>query len=155
MTGSRSGDRVASWATGCITRGRGYVAGAIILISVVTFYTNPFGRESMFYPWLPILAMILVFSPVSKRVATYLASMNLKKVTFAVALTSFIGTLTDHPFESALGIWYFYPALGPEIWNLIMFVYPIERIVAVATITAIGAPVYRRLKSTGYIDTPK
>jgi len=139
-------------ATGCIRINRGYLPGVIILLSVAAFYANPFGRVAAFYPWLHMVAMVLAFSPIAKLANSYFASSELRKVTFAVAVASFIGTLTDHAFGSALGIWYFYPALGPAVWNLIMYVYPIERIVTVAIVTIVGAPVYRRLKASGIIN---
>jgi len=139
-------------ATGCVRIKRGYLAGAIILLSVAAFYANPFGRDSVLYPWMHILAMILAYSPISKLAASYFISTDLRKIMIAVAVAAFIGTLTDHAFGSGMGIWYFYPALGPAIWNLIMYVYPVERLVTVLIVTVIGAPVYQRLKVTGIID---
>jgi len=136
-------------AAGSLRRGRGYVPGAIILLSVAAFYAHPFGREVILYPWLHILAMGLSFSPLAALGASYFASKELKKVTLAVALAAFVGTLTDHAFGSAMGIWYY--NLPPAIWNLVMFIYPFERIAATAIVTVIGTPAYLRLRRSGMI----
>lgn len=138
-------------AAGCIRLKRGYVSGIIILLSVAAFYAHPFGREAIFYPWLHIVAMILAFSPLAGLAASYFATSNLKKITFAVAVAALVGTLTDHAFGSAMGIWYYNLPAG--IWNLIIYVYPLERIAAVAIATIVGAPVYHRLKLSGMMDT--
>ena len=136
-------------ATGCIRRNRGYLPGAIILLSVAAFYSHPYGREAITYPWLNLVAMIIAFSPVSKLAASYLASSDLKKITPAVGVVAFVGTLTDHAFGSALAIWYY--NLPPAIWNVVTYVYPLERIVAVVIVTLIGAAVYYRLRLSGMV----
>ena len=137
-------------ASGCIRMKRGYVPGMIILLSVAAFYAHPFGRAALFYPWLQIIAMILAFSPIAGLAASYFTTSELKKITFAVAVAALVGTLTDHAFGSALGIWYY--NLPTAIWNTIMYVYPIERVVTTAIVTIIGAPVYQRLRSSGIMD---
>lgn len=137
-------------ATGCVRMKRGYIPGATILLSVAAFYSHPFGREAMFYPWLNIVAMILSFSPIANLAASYFASAQLKKNAIAVALAAFIGTLTDHAFGSALAVWYY--NLPPGIWNLVMYVYPLERVATVAIVTIIGALVYHRLKLSGMMS---
>ena len=134
-------------ASGCIRMKRGYVPGTIILLSVAVFYAHPFGRAALFYPWLQIVAMVLAFSPIARLAASYFATSELKKITFAVAVAALVGTLTDHAFGSALGIWYY--NLPTAIWNTIMYIYPIERVATIAIVTIIGAPVYQRLKSSG------
>jgi len=144
---------LAAFSAGSVRAGRGYLAGIIILLSVITFYANPIARESIFYPWLHIIALILALSPVSKLAATYLNSTSLKKIAVGVGFAAFVGTLADQAFGSALGIWIF--SLPPSVWNLIMYVYPIERTVTVAIVTIIGAPVYRRLKMSGIISSLK
>ena len=138
---------LGAMATGCVRNNRSYVPGAIILVSVGAFYSHPFGRAALFYPWLNVVAMLLAFSPIANLAASYLATAELKKTTFAVALAALIGTLTDHIFGSALAIWYY--NLPPDIWNLVMYVYPLERVATVGIVTVIGTSVYYRLKRSG------
>ena len=137
-------------AAGFIRKGRGYVPAMIILLCVGAFYLHPFGRAAMFYPWLNVIAMILAFSPVADLAANYFASNGLKKITFAVAIAGFVGTMTDHTFGSALAIWYY--NLPADIWNLVMYIYPVERIITVAIVTVVGTAVYYRLKLSGMLD---
>ncbi|MGB9023418.1 MAG: hypothetical protein WCC94_08290 [Candidatus Bathyarchaeia archaeon] len=137
-------------AAGFIRKGRGYVPAMIILLCVGAFYLHPFGRAAMFYPWLNVVAMILAFSPVADLAANYFASNGLKKITFAVAIAGFVGTMTDHTFGSALAIWYY--NLPTDIWNLVMYIYPVERIITVAIVTVVGTAVYYRLKLSGMLD---
>jgi len=92
------------------------------------------------------MAMILALSPIAGLTRNWFASTELRKTTSNVLVAAFVGTLTHHAFGSALSIWYFSPTLTPARWNLIMYVYPVERLVTVAIVTIIGAPVYHRLK---------
>lgn len=135
---------------GCVRLKRGYVPGIVILLSICLFYAHPFGRAAILYPWLHIVAMIVAFSPLAALAGTYFSASGLRKITVAVALAAFVGTLTDHASGSAMGIWYY--NLPASIWNVVMYVYPIERIVTVLIVTAIGAPVYKRLKSSRMLD---
>ena len=144
---------LAAFSAGSVRAGRGYLAGIIILLSVIVFYANPIGRESIFYPWLHIIAIILAFSPASKLAATYVNSTSLKKMTVGVAFAAFVGTLADQAFGSALGIWIF--SLPPSVWDLIMYVYPIERMVTVAIVTIVGVPIYKRLRISGILRSIK
>jgi hypothetical protein len=140
---------------GCIKIKRGYIAGAVILASLLIFYANPSGREAFAYTWLHIIAMIVSFSPLGWMAASTFDSPKTAKPIFGIVVAAFVGVLTDHIAGSALAIWYFSPALTPEIWFLAMPVYPIERIVAVILTIFIAAPVYYTLKRTGLSDLLK
>jgi hypothetical protein len=142
---------LAALAAGSVRVKRGFAPGALILASVALFYAHPFGREAPFYPWLDVLAMILCFSPVVRLASTSFASAKMRSLTFAVAVAAFVGTLADHAFGSGLAIWYF--SLPAPVWDLVMYIYPIERLVTVAVVTLVGVPVYHRLKLSGIIST--
>lgn len=140
---------LASLGTACVRIKRAYIPGVVILISVTAFYAHSFGRESLFYPWLHVIALILAFSPLSRLAASFIASTEFKKTALGIGFAAFVGTLTDHAFGSALGIWYF--SLPPTVWSLVMYIYPVERMVTVILVAVIGTPVYRRLKATRMI----
>jgi len=140
---------LAGLGTGCVKINRGYIPATVMLISVAAFYMHPIAREALFYPWLHIIALLLAFSPLSKLASSSIAAPEFKKNAFGVGFAALVGTLTDHAFGSAMGIWYF--SLPAAVWNLIMYVYPVERIVAVILVVAIGVPVYRRLRATNMI----
>lgn len=140
---------------GYVRLNRGFIPGAIVLGSLAAFYAHPFGRESILYPWLHIIAMIVAFSPLTRIAASTFTSPNIKSASLGIPVAAFVGTLTDHMFGSGLGIWYFSPMLTPEIWNFLLFVYPIERIVAVLLVSLIAIPVYHSLKRAGLIEVSK
>jgi hypothetical protein len=142
-----------AFGAGCVKVKRGYVAGAVILMSLLVFYANPSGREAYLYTWLHIAAMIVAFSPIAFIAGSSFNSPQTVKPIFGIVIASFIGVLTDHITGSALGIWYF--SLPPEVWYSIMFVYPVERIVALALASAIAIPVYYSLKRAGFINSSK
>jgi len=137
---------------GFMMRKRGFVPGAIILVSMLAFYGHPFGRESLFFPWLHIIAVVLAFV-FSTRIAVWASnSLEIQKLSLVVPIAAFVGTLTDHMFGSGLAIWYFNPSLTPQIWNLAMFIYPVERIVGVILISIIGIPLLYSLQKAGVLQ---
>jgi hypothetical protein len=132
---------------------KGYISAAMILASIILFYSNPSGIEAIFYPWLHIIALIvaLIFST---RLAVWSTDpSSIKKLSIGVPIAAFVGTLTDHIFGSALAIWIF--NLQAEVWTSVIFIYPIERIVAVIITTAIALPLYYSLRKSGIINLIK
>jgi hypothetical protein len=131
---------------------KSYVPGVIILVSILVFYAHPYGREAFLYPWLHMIAMAaaFLFSVVTARWPSMFS--DVKKIGAIVPLFVFIGTLTDHISGSALAIWYFNPILTPEIWNLVMFVYPLERIAVVILASLITVPLYYALHKAGLLS---
>jgi hypothetical protein len=142
-----------AFGAGCIRINRGYLAGAVILLSLAIFYANPLARQAYLFPWLQIVAMIIAFSPIARIAGSTFKSAEPAKSTFGIALASFIGVMTDHASGSAIGAWYL--SLGPEIWNFILPIYPFERIVALVVITIIAVPVYSSLKRMGILKLDK
>ena len=140
---------IGAFSAGFTITKKGYLSAAIILASILLFYSHPFGREATFYPFLHIIALIVALA-FSTRLAAWSTELsNIKKLGLAVPIAAFVGTLTDHIFGSGLAIWYLDPILIPEIWNSIIFIYPIERIVAVIITSAIAVPLYYSLRKSG------
>jgi hypothetical protein len=144
-----------AFSAGCVKIKRGYIAGSVILASLLVFYAHPFGREVFIYPWLHIIAMIVAFSPIAQIAGSTFSSSGNKKPVFGILIAAFVGVLADHISGSALAMWYFSPFLEPPIWYSIMPIYPIERIVALIIIVIIAAPVYYSLRISGLIDLHK
>jgi len=140
---------------GCVKIKRGYIAGAVILASLLTFYAHPYGREAFVYTWLHIVAMIVAFSPLGWIAGSTFNSAKTAKPIFGIAMAAFVGVMTDHVAGSALAIWYISPALTPEIWFSAIPVYPVERILAIVLTTLITAPVYYTLREAGLSDLLK
>jgi hypothetical protein len=142
-------------AAGFVKLKKAYFAGLIILFSLLVFYAHPFGKEAFLFPWLHIVAMVTAFSPVAYIAGSGFADAKHSRVVFGIVIASFVGVLTDHIVGSAIAIWYFSPGLIPQIWHSIMFVYPIERAIALTVASAVAVPVYYGLKKAGLADLLK
>ncbi len=141
---------MGAFAAGCVKIKKGYVAGATMLAALAIFYVNPVGSQLILYPWIPIVAIIAAFSPLATVAGATLASPGTVKPVFGIVLAAFIGVLADYSAGIAIAIWY-YPFV--EIWYAIMFVYPIERIVATIIVSVIAVPLYYALQRSGMIET--
>jgi len=144
---------VGAIGAGFVRSARSYLAGLIIVASVLVFYSHPYVREVMFNPWLQLVAAVIAFLPLSRTYREGFGSVAAKKIAPVFVVAAFVGTLSDHATGSAMGVWYFSAFLGPEIWKAIAFVYPIERTVATILCSLVGIPVYQRLKVTGLLNT--
>jgi hypothetical protein len=144
---------IGAVGAGSVRSSRSYLAGMVIVISVLVFYAHPYGREVFYYPWLQLVAAAICFLPISNTYRRGFDSSEVKKIAPVFVVAAFVGTLADHASGSAMGIWYFSAFLGPEIWKAIAFVYPIERVVATILCSLVGIPVYQRLKVAGLLDT--
>ncbi len=140
-----------AFGAGCIKIKKGYVAGVVILAALLVFFAHPFGREAYIYPWLHIIALIIAFSPLAHMAGSAFDSSITTKPLFGIIVAAFVGVLSDNITGSALAMWYFSPFLTPEIWNSILFIYPVERITAVVLVSIVAAPVYYSLKKAGLI----
>jgi hypothetical protein len=144
-----------SMGAGFVMQKRGYIPGGIIFVSLLVFYSHPFGRVSLQYAWLHIIAMIVAFV-FSARLAVWGSnSLNIQKLSLGVPIAAFVGTMTDHMFGSALGIWYFSPFLDAKFWSFLMFVYPLERIVVVILVSIVGVPLLYSLQKAGLLEISK
>jgi len=142
---------IGAAGAGFIMQRRGYVPGAIILGSLLIFFAHPFSRGSL-YPWLHIVAMAVSFVYSAFTMVFSPNQLGIQKLSLVVPIAAFVGTVTDHMFGSALAIWYFNPILTSEVWNALMFIYPLERIVAVVLISLIGVPLLFSLRTAGLIQ---
>ncbi len=143
---------IGSVAAGFCVRKKSYVAGIMILVSILVFYAHPYGREAFLYPWLHIIAMAAAFAFAAVTVRWHSVFSDFKKVGAVIPLFVFISTLTDHISGSALAIWYFNPILTPDAWNLVMFVYPFERVAVVVLASLITVPLYYALQKAGLLS---
>ncbi len=141
-----------AFGAGCVKIKRGYITGLLILASLLVFYAHPFGREAFTYTWLHIVAMIVAFSPLAHLAGSTFNSSKLGKPILGVTIAAFVGVMTDHIVGSSIAIWYYSPAVTPEIWYSSMPIYPIERIVALILVTIIATPVYYSLRKAGFVD---
>jgi len=139
---------LGSVGAGCVKIKRGYVAGGIILAALLLFYAHPVGRGVIAYPWFYIVGMVVAFSPLAYVAGSAFSSKKLAKPALGIVVASLVGVLADGMAGSGIAMWYF-SGLPPEIWLSIMFIYPMERIVALVITSLIAIPVYYGLQTSG------
>jgi hypothetical protein len=110
-----------------------------------------------FYPWLHLIALLVLISPLSKKAAEWVNGASVANLAPGVLILAFIGTLTQHLvggllYETVLGM---FVGKAPEIfrllWNTVFWLYPFERTFIVVLSTVIGVPLIKALKSSGFL----
>lgn len=144
---------IGAFSAGFTITKKGYISAVMILIPLMLFYVHPLGNQAMIYPFMHIIAVFVALA-FSTKLAVWSTEMsNIKKLGVGIPVAAFVGTLTDHITGSTLALWIF--DLPSEIWNSIIFIYPIERIVAVIITTAIALPLYYSLRKSGIFSLIK
>jgi hypothetical protein len=144
---------IGAFSAGFTIQKKGYISAAMIAVSLLFFYLHPSGLEAMLYPFMHIIAIFVALA-FSTKLAIWSTEMsNIKKLSIGIPIAAFVGTLTDHILGSSLALWMF--DLPAEVWNGIIFIYPVERIVAVVITVAIAIPLYYSLRRSGIFELIK
>lgn len=144
---------VGAFSAGFLLTKRGYISAAMLIAAIVAFYAHPIGLEVIMFPFLHIIAFIaaLIFSTPLAVWSTELS--NTKKLGLGITIAAFVGTLTDNMVGNSMAIWEF--NLDASIWNAALFIYPVERIVAVILVVVIAVPLYYSLRKSGILSQLK
>jgi len=155
---------------GLVMRKKRLAATVLYLIFFIMFLANPYTaifvpvsvsflnlNSFFFYPWLHLIALLVLISPLSKKAAEWVNEASVINLAPGILILSFIGALTQHLvgallYEMVLGM---FVGKAPEIfrlvWNAIFWLYPFERTFLVVLSTVIGVPVVKALKSSGFL----
>jgi len=158
---------------GLVMRRKRLAATILYLIFFTLFLANPYTaifvpvsvsflhlNSFFFYPWLHLIALVVLISPLSKKAAEWVNGASLVNLAPGVLILSFIGALTQHLvgallYEIVLGM---FVGKAPEIfrlvWETIFWLYPFERTIIVVLSTVIGVPLIKALKSSGFLTGP-
>jgi len=153
----------ATLFVGLMMRNKRMISAVLFLIALTIFLLLPYTEilislnEQVQIPfnWMHIIALLLIISPIGKSAIRSISNNTSSFVVgfFIIAITS---TLFQHiiggiMFQTTLGIY-----LGaieadafPRIWQVIFYVYPIERIAIAILATIVGVPVIKSLKRSG------
>lgn len=110
-----------------------------------------FGYGDVPYVWLHIVAFGLLLSPVIAKVPTWIIRNDNYQLA-AVATLAFVGTMTQHLtggllFELVVGL---VQGSSPSIlrgsWQIIFWLYPVERLLITAISTVISVGLMRSMK---------
>ena len=123
----------------------------VLLLFVVSPYSLVFGYEFIPFVWLHIIALFVLFSPLSKSTSAWLQSGG-RRTTMGILLLAFVGTMAQHLtggllYELVLGkIGGVTPANFAKFWELIFWIYPVERVLITVFSTAIATVTQRSLR---------
>lgn len=122
--------------------------GVVILVFLVSPYSLMFAYPRIPYTWLHLVAFMILLSPATPRVPTWLKGRGYKQLTAVVEL-SFVGTMAQHLtggllYEFTIGvIGGVSPSSLQVLWRAIFWIYPLERILLVAFGAVIAVSIYR------------
>jgi len=117
----------------------------ILVAFLASPYSLVYGYDHIPYVWLHVIALAILLSPVAARIPSWSKRGGYLGIA-AIGILAFVGTMAQHLvggllFEFVVGfVGGVTPAKFADIWRLIFFLYPEERliIVAISTILAIA-----------------
>ncbi len=116
------------------------------ILTSIWWQGQPGAEIRWYFPFLHIIALVLVLITGSK-IAKWIASENRKKIALGIFLAALAGTISEHLLGNAFFIvMYSGPA---KVFALVLFVYPIERLLAATIATVIGVPLILGLRKIG------
>ncbi len=143
---------------GLLLAGRHRIAQASYIIILVAFLASPYsllyGYDHIPYVWLHIIALLVLLSPAASRIPAWSRKGGFVGIV-AIGILAFVGTMAQHLvggllFEFVVG---FVGGLTPtkfaDIWRLIFFLYPEERIIIVALSTILALGIFRSFRKWG------
>jgi len=155
--------------SGLISRGFRRYAFFIYIALFILFAAHPYtslfvelpGQGLVFfYPWLHLAALIVLLSPLTSRATRWLSDEYYVNLPQAVAVVSFVGVMGQHlagalVFETVLGN--ITGAIPPEgfakIWEVVFWLYPIERLVLTLGSTLLGSALIMAIRSGRLLPT--
>ena len=139
--------------------GLNFVLLAVFLIHPNTsvFVDYSMGSTTLTFPfaWLHVVALIVLISPLGRKVAQWVKTNNTTLITIGVAILFFVGTMMQHLMGNLLYETILAEPIGnipveyyPAKWLVVFPLYPIERLVLIIFGTIIGTSLLKVLKNT-------
>jgi hypothetical protein len=134
---------LGAFVAGFIREKKPYFATVVIGFSAIVFYLGPLGPFTAAFLWLHFVAALLALILLIPRLSNSFdlgpkerSPVNLVFLFLSIWIMSFVAVMTDHAIGSAIGVAYFRNILGWAVADLefifmsiVLFIYPIERIV--------------------------
>jgi len=128
---------------------------------LLVFMSYPMIGPLWLYPqflWFQLVGLIVLASPLRSKVRKSLQPNpgRLSKLGFSVGIISFTATLFGQIVGSLMFEMMYWPVLIPQIeawrlsWQVLTFMYPVERIIITLIATVIGTPLIRSLRIYGF-----
>lgn len=137
---------------GFLAKGRWALSVSLFLAIFALFTLTPLSpvlisvnigasRVDVPFAWLHFAALLVLISPLSRRALRWIVTVDSKRLSLGLAIVSFIGTMAQHLTGAILTAVILVLVLEiPIPWDVIFYVYPVERsvIVVLSTIIASG-----------------
>jgi len=127
------------------------VSYIVILVAVLASpYSLLYGYDHIPYVWLHVIALAVLLSPAASRIPSWSKSGGYLEIA-AIVILAFVGTMAQHLvggflFELVAGfVGGVTPTRFTDIWRVIFFLYPEERLIIVALSTIIALAIFRSL----------
>lgn len=130
-----------------------FIYSVILLTFLMSPYSLTFGYGAIPYAWLHVFALVVLLSPLPHYASVWLRNGGRKQV-LAILVLGLTGTMIQHLvggllYELTAGI---IGGITPDafhrFWQVIFWVYPIERCLIVASSTLIAVVAERSLRQT-------
>ncbi len=137
-------------AVGFLVRGKRIPAAAINGVLLAIFLLNPLTLlfvASVPFAWMHIVALAVLISPLGRKAAEWVRTLDLRKISMGIGILCLIGTMILHLTGSILyeviqgQLTMSIPAAAYSgIWTAVFFVYPIERVILIVSGVLVGTP---------------
>jgi hypothetical protein len=127
---------------------------AMLLLFLISPYSLLFGYAYVPYAWLHIVALMVLLSPLVARVPGWIVGTGRRQIA-AVALLALVGTMAQHITGGLLFEFVYGVVQGNGLsffrgnWQIIFWIYPIERLLITTISTAISLGLVRAMKRLG------
>lgn len=148
--------------------------GTVVILNAVlllTFLLHPFtsilvnipiGETTVSFPfaWLHIVAFVVLISPLGRKAAHWVLTLETPNIAKGLAVLAFVGTMMQHLmgnllYEIIFGQvlqYYSRVEFATVIWPSVFFLYPVERLALIILAVIIGTPLIRVLKKSLFAD---
>lgn len=149
----------SAFVAGLLTRGKRGTSVIFYLLLLFAMAFFPIIGPVWLYPlyvWFQLFGLIILISPASTMAFRYIQSGSVQKSTLSIGIIAMISTLTGQvagtlmfeifvfPVNSNIEFW------RTAQWQLLAFVYPLERGILTLLATLMSAPLIRAVRAYGF-----
>jgi len=148
----------SAFTAGLLTNGKRTVSAIFYLILFLPMAFFPIIGPAWLYPlylWLQLVGVIVLISPTSTVASKSMRADKMEKLTLGVGVIALVSTLVGQVAGTLMFELFVYP-VNPQIdfwrtqWQLLTFVYPLERSIIAVLATLVGAPLIRAVRAYGF-----
>jgi len=149
----------ATFCSGMLFNGKRMICAVTYTLLLIVFALYPTVGPAWTYPyfiWMQIVGLIILVSPLqSKAVEQIHGHTKPIGLTFGVGIVSLTAALFGHIVGDVMFEAIYWPTLIPSVdewkttWQLLVWVYPLERVMIAITAALIGTALIKALKAYG------